>query len=285
MSAEAKQKLEKYLHDRIQSSSRLTIALIISAFAAIIICDRMVVIVRSGDLGVIWSFFSGTVQQYVLTEGINFVSPLNEVFIYDMKIQSIDKKYSLQTREGLNIDANVNIRVRPDYRALPALHQMIGQGYVDKIVIPSVEGIVRQIFGRYTAEQIYSGVSGLSDNLVVSALEAIQSKHIIVESVTLKSIVIPEVLKNSIESKLSLEQESQSYKYKIDMANQEAKRKIIEAHGINDSQKIISQSLSSELLRWHGIVATRELSNSSNAKTVIYGAGRDGLPLIMNDKQ
>lgn len=276
---------KKYLIKKSKFSSRFALALLLSMFILIILGERTFVLVKSGQLGVVWNFFSGTEKKHILTEGLNVVSPLNEVFLYDVRIQSIDKSYILQTKEGLNLTAGVNIMVRPDYRTLPELHQSIGQNYIEKIVVPAVEGIVRQIFGRYTAEEIYSGSHGIADNLVVSAFEAIQSKHIIVDRVIVKSISMPDVLKNSIENKVSLDQEAQSYRFKLDIAGQEAKRQVIEAHGVNDSQKIIGQSLSAELLRWHGIIASKDLSKSQNAKTVIYGAGRDGLPLIMNDKQ
>jgi prohibitin 1 len=35
-------------------------------------------------------------------------------------------------------------------------------------------------------------------------------------------------------------------------------------------------------LRWKGIEATEKLSSSQNAKIVIVGGGKTGLPLIMN---
>ncbi|PIU54440.1 MAG: band 7 protein, partial [Deltaproteobacteria bacterium CG07_land_8_20_14_0_80_60_11] len=54
-----------------------------------------------------------------------------------------------------------------------------------------------------------------------------------------------------------------------------------EAQGIQDFQKIISQGLTEQLLRWKGIETTRALAESQNSKTIIIG-GRDGLPLILN---
>jgi regulator of protease activity HflC (stomatin/prohibitin superfamily) len=62
---------------------------------------------------------------------------------------------------------------------------------------------------------------------------------------------------------------------------QEAERKRIEAQGIQDFQKIVSQGLTDQLLRWKGIEATRSLAESKNSKTIIVG-GKDGLPLILN---
>lgn len=62
---------------------------------------------------------------------------------------------------------------------------------------------------------------------------------------------------------------------------QEADRKRLEAQGIADFQRIVAQGISPELLRWKGIEATVKLAESANAKVVVVGAGKDGLPLIL----
>jgi regulator of protease activity HflC (stomatin/prohibitin superfamily) len=62
---------------------------------------------------------------------------------------------------------------------------------------------------------------------------------------------------------------------------QEADRKRIEAQGIADFQKIVAQGLNDSYLRWKGIEATEKLASSSNAKVVVVGSGKDGLPLIL----
>jgi regulator of protease activity HflC (stomatin/prohibitin superfamily) len=70
-------------------------------------------------------------------------------------------------------------------------------------------------------------------------------------------------------------------RFVLDKERQEAERKRIEAQGIQDFQRIISQGLTEQLLRWKGIETTRALAESPNSKTVIIG-GRDGMPLILN---
>ena len=65
---------------------------------------------------------------------------------------------------------------------------------------------------------------------------------------------------------------------------QEAERKRIEAQGIYDFQNIVAKGISEQLLRWKGIEATEKLASSPNAKIVVIGAGKDGLPLILDTK-
>jgi prohibitin 1 len=66
---------------------------------------------------------------------------------------------------------------------------------------------------------------------------------------------------------------------------QEAERKRIEAKGIADFQRIITQGLSKNLLLWKGIEATEKLAESPNSKVVVIGSGESGLPLILGGEK
>lgn len=62
----------------------------------------------------------------------------------------------------------------------------------------------------------------------------------------------------------------------------EAERKRVEAAGIRDFQNIVTQGISAQLLEWKGIEATIELSKSQNAKIVVVGNPKNGLPLLFS---
>src|SRR5436190_2251378 len=66
---------------------------------------------------------------------------------------------------------------------------------------------------------------------------------------------------------------------------QYAQRKAIEAQGISDFQSIVSRGISDQLLAWKGIEATQQLAHSSNAKIVIIGNPKNGMPLIVPTDQ
>jgi regulator of protease activity HflC (stomatin/prohibitin superfamily) len=46
----------------------------------------------------------------------------------------------------------------------------------------------------------------------------------------------------------------------------------------------VATGLSDQLLQWKGIEATEKLAGSSNAKVVIIGSGKTGLPVILDTK-
>ena len=102
-----------------------------------------------------------------------------------------------------------------------------------------------------------------------------------VSSVLLRDINPPEQIKKAIEEKLAAEQAAQKMVFVLQKEEQEAKRKSIEAQGIADFQKIVTSGISQPLLEWKGIEATEKLAASPNAKIIIIGNSKNGLPIIL----
>jgi regulator of protease activity HflC (stomatin/prohibitin superfamily) len=55
----------------------------------------------------------------------------------------------------------------------------------------------------------------------------------------------------------------------LDREKLEAQRKIIEAEGTRDAQRIISEGLTDNIIKWQSIEAFRELSQSPNSKIIM----------------
>src|SRR5262249_52351139 len=75
----------------------------------------------------------------------------------------------------------------------------------------------------------------------------------------------------------------QEYTFRVEREQKESERKQIEANGIQAFQRTVSQGISDSYLRWRGIEATLQLSQSANSKIVITGSGKDGVPIILGN--
>ena len=136
----------------------LVLVLLIATFAAIVVFPYMVVTVPSGHVGVLWKrFWGGTVldPKQLKGEGIHIILPWDRLFIYDLRIRSINTSYNAISSDGVNLTATVNIRFRLRRKYLPELHQVIGPSYV-QLLGPEVASRMREIISQYTAEQVYS---------------------------------------------------------------------------------------------------------------------------------
>lgn len=261
-----------------------TIAVLMSLallMAAILLWTRMVISIHSGEAGVLYSFFTGTDQGNIHGEGVHVIWPWNTMHIYDVRLQTREQVYSLLTNGGLSVNLKVAIRYQPDIRMLPLLHVAVGPDYLEKVVFPETEAALRRAVGQYGPEEVYTSHRGFLESVVVSSLSKMENRYIIVDDVLVKSVDLPSTVRDAIERKLALHEEEKAFQYRLAIEQKEAERKRIEALGIQNYQQIISKSLTPELLRWQGVQATRELATSTNAKTVVIGSGKDGLPIIL----
>src|SRR5438046_10146796 len=103
----------------------------------------------------------------------------------------------------------------------------------------------------------------------------------VVDRMLVRDVALPLRLQQAIQEKLNAEQEAAQMQFVLQKEKQEAERKKIEAEGISTFQKIVTEGISENLLKWKGIEATKELATSPNAKIVIIGAGKEGLHVIL----
>ncbi|TGO03756.1 hypothetical protein PN36_00340 [Candidatus Thiomargarita nelsonii] len=245
--------------------------------------NRIFITINSGEAGVLYQRFSaGTVTDYVYAEGIHLVAPWDTMYIYNVRIQTQLHDFEVLTNRGLPINLTLAIRYRPEYETVGLLHQQVGPNYLNTIIVPEIESELRKHIGHYNPEDIYINKENILTEIFVSALDSLGQKFVKVNDVVIRTVTLPTEIKKAIEKKLIEEQSYQTYDFKLKIEEKEAERKLIEAQGIRDYQEIISETLNEKLIKWQGIQATLQLSESENTKVVIIGGGKDGLPIIGN---
>jgi regulator of protease activity HflC (stomatin/prohibitin superfamily) len=113
------------------------------------------------------------------------------------------------------------------------------------------------------------------------AIEEAGQKFVRLDDIVIRRVDLPDEVRQAIAIKLVEEQKYLAYEFIKLKEQEEAERKRIEAQGIQDYQSIISQTLSDQLIKWQGVQATLSLAESENAKIIVIGAGKEGLPIIL----
>lgn len=251
--------------------------------------------IDAGSVG-IESLF-GKVSDRTLSSGLNFVNPLVEVTTIDTKTQNYtmsaihdegdkegDDAIRILTADGLQVEIDLTILYRVIPSEAPKIYREIGRTYVEKIVRPITRTRIRDNAVNYDAVALYSTKRDEFQTRIFKQIEQeFKMRGIFLENVLIRNISLPESVKKTIESKINAEQESQKMQFVLSKEKQEAERKRVEAQGIADYQRIISESLTDRQLQYEQIKAQKELANSPNAKIVIMG-GKGNVPLILGDK-
>lgn len=280
---------------------RLTIYLLVLVLVGVLISPQVAVNVPSGHVGVLWKRFGdGTVldPRKIRDEGLHFIWPWDRLFLYDLRLQSITEKYNVASSDGVNLTASVNIRFRLQRDGTPIVHQALGPNYVNILIRPGIGSLTREVISQYTAEQVYSTArQEIQDKIRELALERSASRTIEREGdeayrVPLKDLLhlydtllygidLPAALVAAINRKSEQYYVVLEYEFRVEREKRESERKKIEGEGIRDFQQIVTQGITDSYLRWRGIEATLQLSQSANTKMVIVGSGQDGLPVLL----
>jgi len=265
--------------------SLLMVFFLIFALLVALLWPRIVVTVSSGEAGVLFRRFSGVEIDKIYGEGLHILNPLNTLYIYEVRKQVAFHEFDVISNKGLTVHLSLAVRYRPEYEMIGILHQRIGPDYLQRVILPQIESVMRKELGNYTAEQIYTNDSGLLTKAILSATDEVGRNYVEVEDIIIRSITLPPEMVTAIENKLKQEEFMKSYEFRMQTANKEAERLKIEAEGIKNYHSIIDASLTESILRHKGIEATEKLATSTNAKVVVIGSGKDGLPIILNTDQ
>jgi regulator of protease activity HflC (stomatin/prohibitin superfamily) len=268
------------MDDGSKANSKMVVIGVIIAAIIIITIANPIAIIPAGHVGVKDLF--GFVSADTLPPGLRIVVPLTRVVNMSVQTQEITEKADTPSREGLIIDLEVSLLYRVDPDKAAEIYKKVGTDYRNVIVEPQFRSAIREITASYDAKSLYSSernkIAGEMQNMFV---QLTKSKGMICDQVLLRKVGLPPVIANAIQEKLKREQESEQMKFVLQKEQQEAERKRIEAQGITDFQKIVSQGLNTQILEWKGIEATEKLANSPNAKIVVIGNSKNGLPLIL----
>ena len=250
-----------------------------------------VVQIDAGYIGVQKLF--GRVQTHVLRDGLHFVNPLVDVIEIDSRTQNYtmsgqhdesakaaDDAIRTLSADGLEVVIDLTVLYRVNPTDAPRLVRQTGLDYEDKIVRPLTRTKIRDNAVYYDAVSLYSTKRDEFQNRIFASIDAdFRRRGLVLESLLIRNIALPQSVKTTIEQKIQAEQEAQKMRFVLQKEEQEAERKRVEAQGIADYQRIIAEGLGDKQLQYEQIKAMRDLAASQNSKIIIMGKGNT--PVIL----
>ena len=254
-------------------------------FFLMLLGSQVAITINPGERAIIFrKFTTGLDKENIFQPGFHLIAPWNDVYVYEVKEQKVEESMDILDKNGLSMNIEITVRFNPNYTQIGYLHEEFGKSYVDRLVIPEVRSSARKVMGRYQAEEIYSTKRNeVETTIIEETKDILAGNNVEVKALLIRSIRLPEKIRQAIDDKLKQEQEAAAYRYRLDKESSEAERKRIAAEGEAAANKIINSSLTTSLLKMRGIEATIELSKSNNSKVVVIGSGENGMPLILND--
>lgn len=266
---------------------------------------RCVVVIPPGSVGVAVLF--GRVAERPLPDGLHLLAPWYSVEVMNARTRSYtmsrlhgegeragDDAIAVLSANGMEMKLDVTVTYRLLGEAAPWVYRNLGENYEERLIRPGIGTAIREAVSRFSDDEVYGAKrEQLAEAMLAKLDQSLQktirgdyvdspAKVFSVSNVLVRTIQLPPAVTEGINRKLVMKQESERMEFQIDRDRKEAERKVIEAKGIQDSQAIIARGITPDYLTWKGIEATEMLARSPNAKVIIVGNSRNGLPLILD---
>lgn len=212
----------------------------------------------------------GRIVGDIKSPGLYAVGPFSTILKVPVSTTNLATTADLPTKEGLTVHSEMSILYRVEREKIPDLLSKVGENYEQVVISPVFRSVVRDVSARFMAKDLHTAErANIEKTIQADMAKYLAPRGIIVEGVLLKSVKLPRELTVAIEERLRSEQEAFRMQFVLDREKQEAERKKVEAAGIRDAQRIISEGLNPLLIQWRAIEAFKELAKSNNAKIII----------------
>lgn len=231
----------------------------------------------------------------MLDEGFHIINPLLNIVKMDTRLQAYtmsvataegakygDDAIDALTSEGLMVRLDLTAWYRLIPQEAPNVYRTIGLDYVEKVVRPLLRTAIRDVAVNYTAEDIYTAKRDeFIDSMTTHAIKLSEGKGVEIDKILLRNVKLPKEVENAINAKITANQEAQKMEFVLQKEQKEKERKIIEAEGIREANRIIAQGLTPNYLTWYRIEMLKSLVNSPNNTIIVIPEDLKTMPMIM----
>ena len=237
------------------------------------------VVIEDGEVGVSKSF--GNINDEPVGQGVALQFPVvRTIETWNTKLQELKETAQVPSSEGLIVGLDTSLLFRVLDTQAPTIRKTVGWEYVDRLVIPYFRNAVRDVVSGYEVKNIYSesGRKEIAARIKGFLTENLEPRGIRVEDVLLRDVKLPDRFRESIEAKLTAEQQVQQKKFMLDQAVKDAEIEVARARGAAEAQEIVRSTLSDSYLQYLWIKTLAENPN------VIYVATEANLPIFKATK-
>ena len=242
---------------------------IVVLFILFLIVFQPMTIVGVGERGV--KVTLGQTSPVALEEGVHFVMPFIST-VKKMNVKTVKSNIATMAQskdiQQARIVYVVNYNLQPENA--PKMWRTVGRDYVSVVVMPTVEGIVKDTIGKWNAQDIVANREKVASEVLFKLNEKLGPKYINVSDFQITEIQYSQAFEQAIESKVTAEQEALKAKNKTVQVQEEARQKIIASEAEAKSMAIRAQALTQNknlveyeaVQKWDGKLPQYMMGNS-----------------------
>lgn len=245
------------------------IAISIASIFVLALLVSSVYLVPPGNRGVLVTLGKVAPRSYV--NGIGFKWPIiSQMVNLDVRTQ----KFADSTETYTSDIQTAGLRYVFTYELNPAnvnvLYETIGMDYESKIVTPILDAAIKDVIGKWPAQELVSNRDVAASNITACLKERMNSVFIQNLSFVLRNVGYSDNFEKSIEDKVIAEQKAQEAVNNTKRIQEEAQQTVIAAKAEAEAMEIKSQALAKNkglteyeaVLRWDGKLPQYMMGNA-----------------------
>ncbi len=243
---------EKVMQDQETNWQSIILVAILSLIA--VISFNSFVIINPGEAGVLSVL--GKAKDGVLLEGVHFKPPvISQVDVYDLTVQKFEVPAQSSTKDLQQLTASFAINFRLDPIEVVTIRRTQGtlQNIVSKIIAPQTQESFKVAAARRTVEEAITKRDELKLDFDEALSQRLSKYGIIVLDTSVVDLNFSTEFSKAVEEKQIAEQRAQRAVYIAREAEQEAEATINRAKGQAEAQRLLRETLTTELLQKQAI--------------------------------
>ena len=170
--------------------------------------------------------------------GVHWHWPWNDYITYDLRWTSHKEEIHIHSKDGLHMNIDVAVVVRPDARDIYALDTEVGPKFYDGVVKAALFAAVRDASGQFDHMQIATETHSVEKAIYTALVEHLKGKHVELSEVAIQHFDLPPDVEAAANRKASERQLVGAKEVELALAERDAriveekKRGVLEAEGV-----------------------------------------------------
>jgi hypothetical protein len=199
----------------------------------------------------------------------------------DTKWQTIDEPFEVQSADNLLLNFKAHITLRPQPGKVKDIVETYGgKDWYKRSIAQPFRNAVYDAVSKEKALDAKDKRNEIAAFINKRVKDLVANKPFQVQQVVVGAINLPKSVADAQNNKVTAETAISQKEFEIKSTQADAIKRIEEAKGIAEAQRIINASLTDKYLQHEAITAQREMANGENHTVVYIPSGSNGIPLV-----
>ncbi len=213
-------------------------------------------------------------------EGFYFKLPLiDSVEKFTIKIQRADIETEAFSRDLQTIKVQIVVNHRVEQGTITSIFRNLGVGYVQSVIEPISQEVLKSILAKYSAESIISSRIEVAAELSDTVKKRLAEKQIIVTDLSITDFDFSDAFIKSVEEKQIAEQNAKKAEKDVERVKREAEQQVARARGEAEGLRLQREAVTPTLIELRKVEAQIKAIDKWDGKMPIY-VGSEVMPFI-----